>query len=210
MARYKQGGHPLSSVVDSLASPSPTLVNDAARPTTAGSGRSSPASFAILNPDGSWSRTYPDSSQQESLGGPLSVTFSVTWPRSGSMRGGQVFEHPMSALPTDGSGSSSLLQTPSMADGLGGHLSRGGDRSDELLLKGQVKALLPTPRVEGFDAGNHRGQPDSLNQTIRYLPTPVSDHSRGLAQPGTDYQRLPNTVLSLGDPTNPRSEGGSE
>ena len=29
------------------------------------------------------------------------------------------------------------------------------------------------------------------------LPTPVADHSRGLAQPGTDYASLPNVVLSL-------------
>lgn len=29
------------------------------------------------------------------------------------------------------------------------------------------------------------------------LPTPVADHSRGLPQPGTDFQSLPNAVLSL-------------
>ena len=29
------------------------------------------------------------------------------------------------------------------------------------------------------------------------LPTPVADHSRGLAQPGTAYQSLPNVVIGL-------------
>lgn len=29
------------------------------------------------------------------------------------------------------------------------------------------------------------------------LPTPVADHSRGLPQPGTDFQSLPNAVISL-------------
>ena len=29
------------------------------------------------------------------------------------------------------------------------------------------------------------------------LPTPVADHSRGLPQPGTDYQSLPNVVIAL-------------
>ena len=29
------------------------------------------------------------------------------------------------------------------------------------------------------------------------LPTPVADHSRGLAQPGTDYASLPNAVIAL-------------
>lgn len=36
------------------------------------------------------------------------------------------------------------------------------------------------------------------------LPTPVADHSRGLAQEGTDYQSLPNAVIALqllGTPT---------
>ena len=45
-----------------------------------------------------------------------------------------------------------LLPTPSVADGMGGHLSRSGARSDELLLPGVAKKLaeerlLPTPRV---------------------------------------------------------------
>jgi hypothetical protein len=42
-----------------------------------------------------------------------------------------------------------LWQTPSVADTTGGHLSRGGSRSDELLLRGQAKALassLPDPQ----------------------------------------------------------------
>lgn len=43
-----------------------------------------------------------------------------------------------------------LLPTPSVADGMGGHLTRSGARSDELLLPGVAKAyaegaLLPTP-----------------------------------------------------------------
>jgi hypothetical protein len=40
-----------------------------------------------------------------------------------------------------------LLPTPSAADGLGGHASRSGDRSDELLLPGLVKTFLPTPKA---------------------------------------------------------------
>lgn len=40
-----------------------------------------------------------------------------------------------------------LLPTPSAADGMGGHASRSGDRSDELLLPGLVKTFLPTPKA---------------------------------------------------------------
>jgi len=39
------------------------------------------------------------------------------------------------------------------------------------------------------------GAPESSSSLS--LPTPVADHSRGLAQPGTDYSSLPNAILSL-------------
>lgn len=45
-----------------------------------------------------------------------------------------------------------LLQTPAAADSGGGRERRGGERSDELLLPGQAKALLPTPNP--FHSGN--------------------------------------------------------
>jgi hypothetical protein len=63
--------------------------------------------------------------------------------------------------------------------------------------------VLPTPRYEGFDAGNHRGQPDSLNQTVRQLPTPAARDWKG-----EGYRcQLPT---SLGDLTNQPSDDGSE
>ena len=77
-----------------------------------------------------------------------SDVFSETWPHSGTTRAGTAFEHPTSAPLTDGSASSSLLQTPSVADAMGGHLSRGGARSGELLLKGQVKELTSSQAPE--------------------------------------------------------------
>lgn len=38
-----------------------------------------------------------------------------------------------------------LIPTPSAADALGGHRTRSGDRSDELLLPGVALSLMPTP-----------------------------------------------------------------
>ena len=32
--------------------------------------------------------------------------------------------------------------------------------------------MLPTPRAEGFDAGAHRGKPDSLHSYVKMLPSP--------------------------------------
>lgn len=59
--------------------------------------------FATWNPvRGVWETI------QEAICG-HSEPFSATWPKSGSMRDGEVFSHPMSALPTDGNASSSSL-----------------------------------------------------------------------------------------------------
>jgi hypothetical protein len=89
-----------------------------------------------------------------------------------------------------------LLPTPSAADALGGHLTRGGDRSSELLLGGVVKTLLPTPAAH--DSGNTpeshlrknpgRSRVTSLQVIAehgliesggRLLPTPAVADSRG-------------------------------
>jgi DNA (cytosine-5)-methyltransferase 1 len=65
-----------------------------------------------------------------------------------------------------------LLPTPSVADGTGGHLTRSGDRSDELLLPGVAKRLLPTPRATDGEKGgpNQRGSSGDL-----MLPSAVQD-----------------------------------
>jgi len=189
---------PISSAAASRASQSPPPAVARPRTTTAGSGPSSPVSFALLDPDGSWLKTYPDSSVQGSLLGPPLRKFFGTWPRWGSMHAGEVFEHPTLERPTVESGSSflhtpnqMLLGTPSAADALGGHLSRGGDRSDELLLKGQVKSLLPSPRA--------------------LLPTPSATpygNNQSPSAGATVRPSLDGLMASLGDPTNPPSEDG--
>ena len=46
---------------------------------------------------------------------------------------------------------------------------------------------LPTPALPT----------DAPASSSSLLPTPVADHSRGLPQPGTDFQSLPNAVISL-------------
>lgn len=47
-----------------------------------------------------------------------------------------------------------LFQTPSVADGTGGHERRGGKRGNELLLNGQVKALVGANTSQPSDAGS--------------------------------------------------------
>lgn len=122
------------------------------------SGPSFPDSFAFYDPESSSLRT---SQATFDLGFTPSLPTLPAW---GWMSGGELYERQMSAPLTSELDSSSLLQTPSAADAMGGHLSRGGARSGELLLKGQVKAL-PTPRAS-------RGA--SQTETVALLPTPTA------------------------------------
>lgn len=87
-----------------------------------------------------------------------------------------------------------LLPTPTTADGGGGHLTRSGARSSELLLPGVARAystgaLLPTPTTQdGANcAGPSQFQRNSLplNVVATLLPTPAAaDGDRG-----PDYAR---------------------
>src|SRR4030095_2995720 len=62
----------------------PSLADVAARPTIATSGRTSPDSFASVNPDGAWRKTCQGYSQVM-LDGSLEP-FSATWARAGMTR----------------------------------------------------------------------------------------------------------------------------
>ena len=111
------------------------------------------------------------------------AVFSETWPTSGMTRDGVAYELPTSEHHTDGSASSSLLQTPSVADSLGGHLTRGGERSGELLLAGQAVSLLPTPRTSDTNgAGEHGTGGMDLRTAVELLPTPTTRDHKGANQ----------------------------
>lgn len=58
--------------------------------------------------------------------------------------------------------------------------------------------LLPTPRAEGFDAGAHRGKPDSLHAYVKMLPTPtVQDGKNNGAPSQHERNSLPlNAVVN--------------
>ena len=59
-----------------------------------------------------------------------------------------------------------LMPTPSVADSTGGHLTRSGPRSSELLLPGVAKSLLPTPRASDAEKGGpKRGSRGDLTLT---------------------------------------------
>ena len=74
------------------------------------------------------------------------------------------------------------LPTPSAADGMGGHLTRSGGRSDELLLPGVARAygngnLLPTPTARDHKGPNQRQDDSCLHGAL--LPTHAASDSTG-------------------------------
>ena len=140
---------------------------------------------------------------------------SETWPASGSMRSGVCFRRSRPRPRTSASaGSSSVWPTPTehgnhnragaspgSGDGLStaakmwqtpqadSFRSRGGDRKDEMGLDQQARRWQ-TPRKEGFDAGRHRGNEDSLHAQVKNWPTPQS----------ADGERSSETMMR-GNPT---------
>ena len=124
-----------------------------------------------------------------------------------------------------------LLPTPSVADGLGGHATRSGPRSSELLLPGVAKAfhdgaLLPTPTSQdSVSSGGHWTAP-SLEQALELaqgeLPREfdtweqVPGHSREQADNGSLWgkyapaiERWARTIhRDPPPPTEPGKKGG--
>lgn len=78
------------------------------------------------------------------------------------------------------------LPTPSVANGTGGHATRSGSRSGELLLPGVAKKLakgrpLPTPRVTDANGPGAHGEGGlDLRTAVTLLPTPrATDGTKG-------------------------------
>lgn len=68
-----------------------------------------------------------------------------------------------------------LLQTPSVADGMGGHLTRSGDRSNEKLLPGQAKELatdwgLYAPAIHRWERALGRPAPSPTEPNAKGNP----------------------------------------
>ena len=114
-------------------------------PTSATSGRSSPDSFASLNPDGSWRKTSQGYCQV-TLDGSLE-RFSETWPRAGMTRSGTAFRLAPSAPLTDATVSGSW-PTPCAEDAKNVPYQKGKDGTTRYpMLLGAVapERMWPTP-----------------------------------------------------------------
>lgn len=104
-----------------------------------------------------------------------------------------------------------LLPTPSAADGEGGHLTRSGARSNELLLPGVARAygrgeLLPTPNAsDGTGGGTHPdGRDGHSRQLIDYALLHSSNHW-GKYEPA--IRRWEQLTRPAPSPTEPNRNG---
>lgn len=172
----KTSSGPTSSAEDSPAKTFPTpAVAQESMEIEADSGVSSSGSFANYVPASSSWRT-----SQLCLDGEW-AEFSGTWPRSGTMRSGKVFEQPM-LVPLIDVNESGLLPTPTDAS-KGGGSSRSGDRIDETpTLQGMARKGMLWPTPQAHDAKGCRGTnnlftdghyyPHDLTDAVKMWPTP--------------------------------------
>ncbi len=180
------------------------------------SGRISPTPFAYYDHELSCWRT-----SQATLALDLTQS-SVTLPRSGSMRNGELFARPTLARLTGANGCSSLLVTPAANLGVNGgsqHPAKRKAGGHGPTLADQVEHLLPTPlaSMNGASAaevaaGNPRAR---LEAAVALLPTPrATDGTKGGPnQRGSSGDlMLPSAVVQLlptGVTTPQRSDDGS-
>lgn len=100
------------------------------------------------------------------------------WDLALRLAGRRYWAHIASALRISGNGSigsPSAWQTPAVADGTGGHLTRSGKRSGELMLPGQaLAAAWPSPKSSNSTGPGTRGEGGENLQTVAGWLTPRS------------------------------------
>jgi DNA (cytosine-5)-methyltransferase 1 len=101
--------------------------------------------------------------------------------------------------------SGALLPTPSVADGMGGHATRSGARSHELLLPGVAKALsesarlLPTPTTRDTKGHNQRRDDTCLTGALLGTPRVSTGGMQGAlpVHPAVGTARLEDQIADL-------------
>lgn len=178
------------------------------------SGRISPTPFAYYDRELSCWRT-----SQATLALDLTPS-SVTLPRSGSMRNGELFARPTLARLTGANGCSSLLVTPTANLGVNGgsqHPAKRKAGGHGPTLADQVEHLLPTPaacnpndgeqpetwlarreRVK-VTAKNGNGMGTPLAIAVQLLPTPTVGDSRDSRNSTATRHKIPPTGIHAGN-----------
>jgi len=153
--------HPsTSSAEDSHVSQCRVPDSGKAQTTNGGSGLSSIASFASLDPDGFWVKMYQGCSQLM-LDGSLEG-YCETWPRAGTMRNGTAYRR-RPLVPRTGGTGCSLWATPEAFDAQRAKMNHETMDSSRRHAKGGCRNLVedvirwPTPRASDSERGG-RGE----------------------------------------------------
>lgn len=131
----------------------------------------------------------------------------LTWKRSATPAGRSLFLLRPSAPPTGGIGSGFLPTPAAQEPGIDADLlvDKHGEKPTHINQRlyhkdtgrvvqdglTQFVKMWPTPRHEGFDAGSHRGTPDSLHAAVKLLPTPTARDWKD----GSSVQNVPENGL---------------
>ena len=139
-------------------------------------------------------------------GGSGTETVALLQPPTATPYGSDQLPSPGAAVRPSLDGTVRLLPTPSAADGMGGHATRSGARSDELLLPGVAQAaavgkLLPTPtamdsRASGGSTPANVTLTDAAVRT-RLGTTPNPRHGDRTPPPSTDGRQPWDVPLPL-------------
>lgn len=137
-----------------------------------------------------------------------STLYSLTWKRTATPAGRLLFRLQASTPSTNGTGFGSWPTATANTRPNEGNVRllrakvRKGEMSEDeatailgkspMKAQGKIPAAGPTPRHEGFDAGAHRGMPDSLHSAVKSFPTPnASDHrDRGSWEDNCTQRRI--------------------
>ena len=186
--KFPRGWHdpatsnPLTSSAGGIrVSPSATPVDGWENPIAVGFGLSSTESFARLDPDGCWLRTYQGCCQLM-MDGSLEG-YSGTWPKRATMQSGSCYPLPLSVRPTS-ERECSLWRTPTAAE------THNQDYSNQVYLQNQVK--WPTPQSRDWKGQSQRGEHapnDCLPNAVRW-PTPTGDDANNATRASGDFQSL--------------------
>jgi len=197
----------IASLPASRANRGATPARERARVTNGGSGPPSPGWFARWERASSSWRTCPVWYREVA-----SRQCSVTWPPSGSMRNGRVYQRPKLELPTDATGFSfspptgmaelgSVLPTPTAAS-YGSNQGGAAGRTGKVRHSLESMAKLPTPtaadsrgtRTEGY--GNPKAGTTLTDMLKAGLPTPTARDWKSGCSNITRNRRPLNETLS--------------
>ena len=166
----------------SPASPSPSPASSKGQGTLVISGQSSFDWSWCFGPAGLWWKTLVG------LSGWRSMRVGLTWKARATPAGRRYCQLAVSMRRTDAT-ASGLWPTPDAGDVMGSRTLPEGTTPTGMTPDGRKKqvglsnavemALWPTPRYEGFDAGSHRGSPDSLHAAVKLAPTPRPCSGKG-------------------------------